>query len=127
MVPPRYSAALTAASPTYCRQNTCHILLFYYQAIQITVATIGTYTIVSDSAFDTFGYIYNNSFNSSFPNLNLLSVNDDGGDANQFMLIVDLQPITKYILVVTTSYANVIGAFSIIIAIGPGPVIFIGG
>lgn len=68
---------------------------------------------------DTYAYIYNHSFNYSFPNLDILSSNDDAGGASQFMLTVHLQSMTKYILVVTTFFQNVTGKFSII-ATGPG-------
>ena len=78
----------------------------------------GTYYIRSNSNIDTYGYIYNGSVDATYPNQNLLDYSDDGGTNHQFMIIITLKSMTKYILVVTTSYIEVTGPFSII---GSGP------
>ena len=118
MVRSIYSSALTNSSQMYCRQGNCVSLMFYYEAIEINVTMTGNYTILCNSTKDTYGYIYNNSFDPSFPNQNLLSFNDDGGGDQQFIFRTFLQTITQYILVVTTNRVSVTGAFSII-ATGP--------
>jgi hypothetical protein len=63
---------------------------------------------------DTYGYLYINSFDSYFPNQNLFSENNNSAGNGQFKFVYFLQPMTVYILVVTTSSENVTGAFSII-------------
>jgi hypothetical protein len=62
---------------------------------------------------DTYGYIYENSFDPTSPFVNLIKSNDDNNRAGQFKLNIDLQTGTEYILVVTTYNANVTGAFTI--------------
>ncbi|CAF0805396.1 unnamed protein product [Adineta steineri] len=59
-----------------------------------------------------------NSFNPLNPTENLLELDDNGCSDNQFKLLIALEVNTKYILVVTTSQANVTGTFSIIVT-GP--------
>jgi hypothetical protein len=75
---------------------------------------------------DTYGYLYNNSFNSSFPNQNVLLADDDDGGNHQFDLIYFLHSSAAYVVVATTYATNVTGAF-LITAIGPGSVSFVGG
>ena len=76
---------------------------------------------------DTYGYIYNNSFNSSFPDQNVLASDDNSGnggygrDKNQFKFIIILERMKTYILVTTTRYQSIIGSFSITVA-GPASV-----
>ena len=72
---------------------------------------------------DTYGYIYNNSFNYSIISQNLISSDNDSGDYDQFMFYTFLNSVTKYILVATTDFPYVTGRFSIIIN-GPGPISF---
>lgn len=127
MIPPRYSSVLTASNSMFCPNNNCHILLFYYRTIQINVSMTGSYTFAIKSTFDAYGYMYNNSFNSSVPNLNRLLLAIHSRRDRLFMFTVDLQTATKYILVATTYYANVIGPFSLIVANGAGPVTFVDG
>lgn len=57
-------------------------------------------------------HIYNDSFNPMFPTQNMIAFNDDGGGNSQFMLVIMLEPLAKYILVVTTFGMNQTGAFS---------------
>ncbi|CAF0818601.1 unnamed protein product [Adineta steineri] len=90
----------------------------YYESIQINVNMSGLFIISSKSRSDLFGYIYKNSFNPLNPTENLLEVDDNGCSDNQFKLLIALEVNTKYILVVTTSQANVTGTFSIILS-GP--------
>lgn len=73
----------------------------------------GTYALLSDSNIDTYGLIYENHFNSTSLDENLLMQNDDGPRGNQFQLIIYLEAAVNYILVVTTYTANVKGSFSV--------------
>lgn len=102
-----------------CRVGICLVPDTYYDAIQIKVSTTGNYTILCNSTMDTYGSIYNNSFDPSFPNLNLMSSDDESGGRLQFKIIIFLLPMAKYILVATTFFSNVTGTFSIV-ATGPG-------
>ena len=60
-----------------------------------------------------YGYLYNNSFDTSNSSLNLLAQDDDSGGNAQFRLNVTLRANQKYILVVTTYLQSVTGSFSI--------------
>jgi hypothetical protein len=107
-----YSSALNASSPIYTRTGGV-TSTYYYEAIQVNVNETGTYNLLSSSDIDTYGYIYNHSFNPTNPFMNQLLEDDDGCANLQFKLIAQLQSNTTYILVVTTSRPDVTGAFSI--------------
>ncbi|CAF4368170.1 unnamed protein product [Rotaria sp. Silwood2] len=109
----RYSSQLTNTSQHFCRTSTCSTPSYYYQALLINVSIAGSYYIMSNSSLDTYGYIYNNSFNSSAPRTNLIVQNDDDGDNAQFLLTLFIDTLEKYILIVTTYAPNVFGTFSI--------------
>ncbi|CAF0923840.1 unnamed protein product [Adineta steineri] len=116
-----YSSALTTNSSRFCRTGNCSASIYYYQAIQLNVSTTGTYTILCSSTIDTYGYLYNNTFNSSTLSLNQIASDDDSGGNSQFMFLILLQAVGKYILIVTTYNQNVTGSFSII-STGVSPV-----
>jgi hypothetical protein len=112
-----YSAVLTTDSETYCRVS-CPLSTYYYEAIEVRATRTGNYSITSYSSVDTYGSIYTDSFDPTYPDRNLLAQNDDGGDNRQFKLTVFLQPWITYTLIVTTFFTNVTGEVSII-ASGP--------
>ncbi|CAF4231471.1 unnamed protein product [Rotaria socialis] len=116
-----YSSQWTIHSPKYCRDR-CLMSDddyefdkdYYYEAILVNVSAASNVTIMSKSNVNTYGYIYENSFDPSDSSLNLLVEDDNSGDNEQFQLSAFLQPSTIYILVATTSYPYVMGTFSII-------------
>lgn len=121
MINSNYSSALTNNSQKFARTNGASN--FYYEAIQLFVYTAGTYTIVSSSNIDTYGYIYANNFNASNLGLNLIAQDDDSAGNAQFRLVVYLQPSITYILIATTYSGGVIAPFTIV-ASGPSRVSF---
>jgi hypothetical protein len=86
---------------------------YYYQAIAATIYTSGTYSFLSRSLIDTYGYLYESSFDPSYPSLNLIVSDDDGGEDRQFRISRYLQFGRTYILVVTTHESGTTGSFSI--------------
>jgi hypothetical protein len=110
-------------SQSYCRTSCSVSRYYYYATVQVSVSTAGIFNLASKSKIDTYGYIYNNSFDPSYPALNLLLQDDEGGSNGQFKLTYYLQPESRYILVTTTYYPNATGKFSIS-ASGPGSVTF---
>ena len=72
---------------------------------------------------DTFGSLYNRSFDSRFFGLNLLNMDDDSASALQFRLVSILNAGQPYVVVLTTYLTNDTGSFSIS-ASGPGSVRF---
>jgi hypothetical protein len=118
-----YSSAWTTESQSYCRTSCEVSYYYYYEAIQVRVGTHGTFSLTSKSSIDTYGYLYNSSFDSFSPSLNLLLQDDEGGNNGQFKLTCFLEPDVIYILVATTFYPNATGLFSIS-ASGSGSVTF---
>ncbi|CAF0747170.1 unnamed protein product [Adineta steineri] len=110
-----YSLALTANNQMYS-PNFHYEPNYYYETIQIDVVTDGFYTIASNSSMHTLGYIYNDDFDPFYPSANLISHNLAGCSFKNFRLEVNLLFNVKYILVVTTRYADETGAFSIIVS-----------
>jgi hypothetical protein len=111
---------LNTDSEAYGRSDSS-VPVYYYEAIKVTVATAGHYSLMSKSNFDIYGYIYSNTFDPSDPSVNLLSYDDDSGTDQEFKLVIFLQPGSTYVLVVTTFSPHVTGRLSII-ATGPASV-----
>lgn len=97
---------------------------YYYGAFRVTVSTTGNYRFTSISSIDTFGYLYNASFISSSPSMNLLSFNDDSGGNGQFRIVASLQTNVVYVLVATTFDPSTTGSYTVI-ASGPSTVTFV--
>ena len=74
----------------------------------------GTYTFTSRSPINTFGYIYDDTFDCNDPTLNLISQDDDSDGNGQFRITALLHPDRRYILVATTVSPEATGEFSII-------------
>ena len=119
LVQSTYSSALNKNSQTYSRN--CRSVNYYYETIVINVNITNFYNFISESDFDTVGYIYENSFNPLNPYENLLAENDDARIRGQFEFSYKLQVSTTYILVVTTFEPNTVGDFSIFVK-GPNRV-----
>jgi hypothetical protein len=97
-------------------RTVCDLPHYYFEAIQVKVNKTEYYTIISSSTFNTFGYIYQNEFDSLNPSINLISKGDDICNNDQFKLIRNLSANITYIVIVTTRDPNVTGAFSIIVS-----------
>jgi hypothetical protein len=117
---PSFSGTLSFSSPTFIRPSGGSSL-YYYQAIQTTTYTSGTYTLRSTSrtGLDTYGCLYSTSFDPTYPSENLLTCNDDSGGSGQFLINYYLSSGQTYILVVTTYSSLATGSYSIL-AMGPG-------
>jgi hypothetical protein len=106
-----YSSMLTANTQTYSR--VCGRTNYYYETIQVNVQETGNYSFGSISSIETYGYIYNNSFDPFNPTKNLVLQDGYGCGIYQFQLTARLQLNTTYVLVVTTFFPNVQGNFSV--------------
>jgi hypothetical protein len=84
---------------------------YYYETIEMNVASTDTYRVLSQSRFHAYGFIYTDNFNPFNPFENLFSESDE-----DFDLITTLHVNTTYILVVTTHLRENTGAFSIIVS-----------
>jgi hypothetical protein len=70
---------------------------------------------------DTYGCLYNSSFDPSYPSRNLIDCNDDDGGDRQFRIIAPLTSESVYVLIATTYSSGVVGRFSVF-AYGYSPV-----
>lgn len=107
-----HTSELTTNHSQYARQLGAPTQ-YYYEAIEVKVSAPATITFISNSSLDMYGYFYNNTFDPSYAPLNLMAFDDDSAGSAQFYLQVALDPSQVYILVVTTSSANVQGPFSV--------------
>ncbi|CAF1649315.1 unnamed protein product [Rotaria magnacalcarata] len=107
------SSSLASTSPVYFRTGTCTTPNFYYNAFAIHVYTAGVCNISLASNFDSYEYLYNNTFNSSARTTNMLQSNDDGTGSTQFFLSYFIDILARYIVVVTTYSASITGPFAI--------------
>ncbi len=107
------SGTLSSSSQRFSRPNGKTGHNYYYQAIQVTIYTTGTYIFKSSSSIDTYGCLYRDTFDPSYPSNGLMISNDDDAGIGQFQISINLQSGSTYILVVTTYSAGVAGSFSI--------------
>jgi hypothetical protein len=70
---------------------------------------------------DTYGFLYNDSFNPIYPYRNLFMRDDDGAGYGQFKLTTFFEANITYVLVVTTFERLESGSFSIFTS-GPNDV-----
>ncbi|CAF1504202.1 unnamed protein product [Adineta steineri] len=109
-----YNNILSINSSTYSRFRLDeNIACYYYQAIQIKTDTNGIYSFISNSSMDTYGYIYNNSFNPLYSSQNLIKSDDNSGNNRQFRINLPLVSHHTYVLIITTQEENIKGNFSI--------------
>ena len=90
----------------------------FCEALRVTVNMTGTYMFTSASTMDTYGSLYQGSFNPERPSLNQRAFDDDNGGNGQFKITDYLEAGASYILLVTTFAEQVTGPFSIT---GSGP------
>ena len=108
------SSSLRSNSSVYNRMGTnnqCH----YYEAYEIWVPIDGYYILTSKSSIDTYGYLYQTSFNPYNPYSNLIAYNDDAGGSRQFQLTEYLVTYRTYILVLTTYLPMITGHYQLIV------------
>ena len=112
-----FAGALTFNSPNYTRHGGSGS--FYYQAIEVRVPVTGEYTFTASGSFDTFGYIYQGNFYSSYPEYNIVKEDDDSAGNGQFKITATLRSDLRYILVFTTFDQLKTTSFNVA-ASGPG-------
>lgn len=108
-----YDSSLTSYSDTYSRPGADGDVA--YQRFLITTEVSGTYTFYTDSALDTYGYLYTPIFDKTSPQLNLIASDDDSAGAVQFLISYKLEAGRRYELIATTYSPNQLGPFTLII------------
>lgn len=112
-----YSSELAVSNQVYARTG-CGSINYYYEAVTVTVIETDYYTIISNSTIDIYVSLYKNKFDVFNPRVNLISEKDTSHCDQRFETLNRLQMDTTYILVMTTPYPNVTGAFSMLVT-GP--------
>lgn len=82
------------------------------------VSQLESYTVKTSSPIDTFCYLYENTFDPSSVNTNLLSFDDDSAGEEQCLLRRVLSPQKKYYVVITTYFPDIFGPLTIIMSSG---------
>ena len=121
-----YQSELTRNSGRYSRElsQQCTTGNHYYQALRIDVSAGGHFEFQGESMIGTYGYLYHDTFDTLDPPHNLIAKDFDGCGYRCFWLRPRfLQKTTTYILVVTTYWGDVAGAFNII-AVGNANISF---
>ena len=114
-----FAGQLTIASPMFSRPNG-YGTGYYYQAYSFMVFASGLYSFTTASSIDTYGLLYDDTFDPSMPSGNLMEYDDDGGIGLQFKITTYLAASKTYTLIVTTHRSSVVGSFSGTAA-GPTP------
>ena len=109
-----YSSKLTTNSDR-CATDECDVLRRYCEVVQISVVETGYYTITSNSTMNMHGHLYESDVNIFDLSLHSIADDDDSGFNQKFSIEIHLQLNITYMLVLTTSYPNVTGPFSILI------------
>lgn len=109
----QWTNSSTLAKNSQMYSQDCNWENFFYEAFEIKVPENRYYTIWSSSNIDTYGYIYENSFDPLNPTENLLIKDDDGESNDQFKFEIPLYDDITYILVVTTYHPQIIGDINI--------------
>ena len=114
-----FAGQLSDVSPVFIRPNG-YDDGYYYQAFSFMVFAGGIYSFTTDSTIDTYGLLYDGTFDPSMSSGNLMEYNDDGGIGLQFKITTYLLALKTYTLVVTTHGSFIVGSFSGTAA-GPTP------
>ena len=113
------SSALSDRSSRFCPILICSNQTYYYETFSFNVTTSKKYIIRTISEIDTYGYIYNSTFDVTHPAHNLLFSDDEGWGNGQFGILTNLHPGIQYVIVATSFHPDVTGAFLLnIMAVG---------
>jgi len=111
-----YSSELTKENQVYPR--ICGKGNYHYETIQINVKYNGSYTFDANTSILLYGYLYENNFDPSYPNQNLLIQSNFTCGEYRFELGDYLEVNHVYIPLVTTFDPNMRGSFTLLVT-GP--------
>ena len=107
-------------------EESCSTSDFLYEAIEVSVASAGCYSLMSSSNdSDMYGYLYDGQFDPFNTTKHLIAKDDSGNDRNgRFNLALQLRPGIKYILIATAAQPKKEVAFSVYVS-GPANITFL--
>ncbi|UJR20200.1 hypothetical protein I4U23_023331 [Adineta vaga] len=108
-----YESQLTENSDKYCRQLPCYNHLNRYETLQLNVSINATYTIMINADISICVDIYRDSFNTIFKLQNLVVDHLTMCFKKTKTFNATFNSMTKYILVVSTSFQSDWDKFSI--------------
>jgi hypothetical protein len=118
-----YASALTANHSIYRRYNRTSFR-YYYEAILISSAVSQNVTIIGTSSMDTFGCIYDTTFEPWNASAHLVAFDDTWTGSGQFRLEDFLDSWSTHILVVSSYSPWDNGSFSVMATSPSSPIVF---
>ena len=115
MVNTTVSSAWTTSDRKFIRYNWS-TKEYFYHIYSLVVPVAGYYSIMTDYANDSYGYVYYPSFNASVQSNNLVAYDDNSGGNFQFQIIMNLPANTQYFVVVTSNGRNKTGPYTLIVS-----------
>jgi hypothetical protein len=113
-----FNGSWTPSSPTLTRHADQQTKHFYYATIVVSASMVGKYSFTGNSVIDIDG-----DFDSADHNQNLSRPNVKTDGEERFRITISLQPIQKYVLIVSARIPETTGEFSIVSS-GPATVYF---
>lgn len=92
---------------------------YYYVLVRLVVNVDGPYRLIANSSLDTYGILYQTTFDPASPSSNIVVLDDDSGEQNGFGIRQTLTSNVEYFLVVTSYYPQQVGSFQLIV-VGSG-------
>lgn len=110
-----YTSELTINSSK--RAQNCIVPYYYYNTIQVNVAEGGFYILGTVAEIATGDHIYEEKFNPFNPSMNeMKTVNRISDCVNEFHHVSHFDNQKTYIIVVSSSYPNSTGTYSVIVS-----------
>lgn len=111
------SSALASSDQTFARYNILGSSGYYYHVYSLIVPVTGYYVIMTTNATtDFYGFIYFPGFDASIPSQSLRALDDNSGGNLQFQIIMNLQANYTYFVVVTTTFRNRTGPYTLTVS-----------
>ena len=108
-----YESTLTDTSPIF-QSPSLATGDYYYDVIGVSVEMTSVLILQSESAIDTYAYLYNASFDPIVPYQNIYTSDDQSGGDGQFSISRNLIADQQYYLVVSTKVPETTGPFKVI-------------
>ncbi|MFN3852283.1 MAG: M36 family metallopeptidase [Spirosomataceae bacterium] len=106
------SSALTTSDPTFSPLGSTGS--FYYKVYPFVPQNSGVVSLeITAGSYDTYLYLYSNSFNPNSPYTNLLTYDDDSGIGTLSLISYNLTAGTQYYVVVSSYNSLTTGTYTL--------------
>lgn len=110
-----YESVLTDTSPIF-QSPSLATGDYYYDVIGVSVEKTSVLILQSESAIDTYAYLYNSSFDPVVPYKNTYTSDDQSSGDGQFSISRNVIAGQQYYLVVSTKLPETTGPFKVIVS-----------